>query len=33
MTQRHVVDGCDVGRGADLGSTVAYLIGPLDHTG
>jgi hypothetical protein len=28
-----VVDGCDVGRGADFGSTAAYLIGPLDHTG
>jgi hypothetical protein len=28
-----VVDGSDVGRGAVLGSTGAYLIGPLDHTG
>jgi hypothetical protein len=27
-----VVDGCDVGRGAVLGSSGAYLIGPLDHT-
>lgn len=28
-----VVDGCDVGRGAVLGSTGAFLIGPLDHAG
>jgi hypothetical protein len=28
-----VVEGSDVGRGADLGSTAVYLIGPLDHTG
>jgi hypothetical protein len=28
-----VVDRCDVGRGAVLGSSAAYLIGPLDHTG
>lgn len=26
-----VVDGSDVGRGAVLGSTGAFLIGPLDH--
>jgi hypothetical protein len=28
-----VVDGSDVGRGAVLGSTGAFLIGPLDHAG
>ncbi len=28
-----VVEGCDVGRGAVLGSSAVYLIGPLDHTG
>ena len=28
-----VVDGSDVGRGAVLGSTGAFLIGPLDHGG
>jgi len=28
-----VVDGCDVGRGAVLGTGAVYLIGPLDHTG
>jgi hypothetical protein len=25
-----VVDGCEVGRGAVLGASAAYLIGPLD---
>jgi hypothetical protein len=28
-----VVEGCDVGRGAVLGSSAVYLIGPLDHAG
>lgn len=28
-----VVDRCDVGRRDALGSSGAYLIGPLDHTG
>ena len=33
MSDEVVVDGCEVGRGAVLGSAAAYLIGPLDHTG
>jgi hypothetical protein len=28
-----VVDRCDVGRGAVLGSCGAYLVGPLEHGG